>query len=70
VPVSLEDARRLVEGYVRHYHEVRLHNAVGYVTPGARPAGREPAIFAGRARKLKAARQRRRSARETARPVG
>ena len=34
VPLSLEDARRLVEGYVRHYNEVRLHSAIGYVTPG------------------------------------
>jgi transposase InsO family protein len=68
-PLSLEDARRLVEGYVRHYNEVRLHSAIGYVTPAAKLAGREPVIFAERARKLEAARERRRTARETARSV-
>src|SRR5262245_3476359 len=68
-PLSLDDARRLVDGYVRHYNEVRLHSAIGYVTPAAKMAGREPVIFTERARKLEAARQRRRTARETARPV-
>jgi transposase InsO family protein len=32
-PLSLEDARRIVDGYVRHYNETRLHSAIGYVTP-------------------------------------
>jgi putative transposase len=67
VPLSLEDARRLVEGYVRHYNEVRLHSAIGYVTPAARMAGREREIFAERDRKLEAAREKRRVAREAAR---
>jgi putative transposase len=67
VPLSLEDARRLVEGYVRHYNEVRLHSAIGYVTPAARMAGLDRAIFAERDRKLEAAREKRRSVREAAR---
>jgi putative transposase len=67
VPLSLEDARRLVEGYVRYYNEVRLHSAIGYVTPAARMAGREREIFAERDRKLEAAREKRRVAREAAR---
>jgi putative transposase len=67
VPLSLEDARRLVEGYVRHYNEVRLHSAIGYVTPAARMAGLDRAIFAERDRKLEAAREKRRVAREAAR---
>jgi len=29
-PLSLEDARRLVEGYVAHYNDVRLNSAIGY----------------------------------------
>jgi transposase InsO family protein len=66
---SLEDARRLVEGYIRHYNEVRLHRAIGYVTPAAKLPGRDPVIFAERARKLEAARQKRRTARKTARSV-
>jgi putative transposase len=67
VPLSLEDARRLVEGYVRHYNEVRLHSAIGYVTPAARMAGLDRAIFAERDRKLEAAREERRIVREAAR---
>ena len=47
-----------------HYNEVRLHSAIGYVTPADKLAGREPAIFAERDRKLDAARERRRAARE------
>jgi putative transposase len=67
VPLSLEDARRLVEGYVRHYNEVRLHSAIGYITPAARMAGRDREIFAERDCKLEAAREKRRVAREAAR---
>ena len=67
VALSLEDARRLVEGYVRHYNEVRLHSAIGYVTPAARMAGLDRAIFAERDRKLEAAREKRRIGREAAR---
>jgi len=32
-PLSVEDARRIVGGYVTHYNEVRLHAAIGYVAP-------------------------------------
>ena len=32
-PLSGEDARRLVGHYVDHYNTVRLHSAIGYVTP-------------------------------------
>jgi len=66
VPLSLEDARRLVSEYVVGYNEVRLHSAIGYVTPAAKLAGRELAIFAERDRKLEAARERRRASREAA----
>jgi putative transposase len=69
-PLSLEDARRLVEGYVRHYNEVRLHSAIGYVTPAAKLAGHEVMIFAERDRKLEAARGRRQKARDASRAGG
>ena len=39
-PLSLDDARRLVEGYVDHYNNVRLNSAVGYVTPKDMPGRR------------------------------
>jgi len=29
--MSLDDARRLVEGYVEHYNNVRLNSAIGYI---------------------------------------
>jgi len=66
-PLSLEDARRIVAEYVLHYNEVRLHSAIGYVTPADKMAGRERAIFAERDSKLDTARQRRRAARAASR---
>ena len=66
-PLNLEDARRLVAGYVEHYNTVRLHSAIGYVAPADKLAGREPAIFAERDRKLDEARARRKVARQAAR---
>jgi len=59
VPLSLDEARRLVAEFVEHYNQVRLHSAIGYVTPADKLAGREPAIFAERDRKLATARARR-----------
>ena len=69
-PLSQEDAQRLVEGYVRHYNEVRLHSAIGYVTPATKLTGQETAVFAERDRKLEAARERRQKAREASRSAG
>jgi transposase InsO family protein len=66
VPLSLEEARRLVGDYVTHYNAVRLHSAIGYVTPNDKLEGREAAIFAERDRKLEAARERRRVAHQSA----
>ncbi len=65
-PLSLADARRLVAQYVEHYNTVRLHSAIGYVTPSDKLAGREQAICAERDRKLQEARQRRKARRQAA----
>jgi putative transposase len=46
-----------------------LHGAIGYVTPAAKLAGRDPVIFAERDRKLAEARERRRQARESPRDL-
>jgi hypothetical protein len=66
-PLSLEDARRLVTEFATHYNEFRLHSAIGYVAPGDKLAGRDRVIFSERDRKLDAARERRKAAREVSR---
>ena len=63
-PLRLEDARRLVAEFVEHYNDVRLHSAIGYVTPADKLNGLATGIFAERDRKLEAARQRRQQARQ------
>lgn len=68
-PLGPDEARRLVGGYVEHYHTVRLHSAIGYVAPADQLAGREAAIFAERDRKLEAARRTRALRRAAARPL-
>lgn len=66
---SLEEARRKVAAYVKHYNEVRLHSALGYVAPLDKLAGLDAVIFAERDRKLEEARMRRRAAWQAARSV-
>lgn len=66
VPLSLEEARRLVAAFVEDYNQRRLHSALGYVTPADRLAGRHEAIFAERDRKLADARERRATRRREA----
>jgi putative transposase len=66
-PLTLEDARRIVARYVEHYNCVRLHSAIGYITPKDKLEGREALIFAERDRKLEQARQRRKEKRQAAR---
>ena len=63
-PGSVEEARRRVAEYVAHYNTVRLHSAIGYVTPADKLAGKEREIWASRDAKLAAARERRAAARQ------
>ena len=62
-PSSLEDARRVVANFVAHYNGVRLHSAIGYITPNDFLAGRAEVIWAERDKKLEAAREARRQRR-------
>ena len=62
VPLSLEEARRIVGEFVIHYNDFRLHSAIGFVTPRQKLEGQEARIFAERDRKLAAAREKRRKA--------
>ena len=57
--MSLDDARRLVGGYVEHYNNVRLNSAIGYIAPEDMLAWREQGIHAERDRKLEEARKQR-----------
>lgn len=65
VPLSLDDAQRIVTDYVIHYNESRLHSAIGYITPKDKLLGNDQAIFAERDRKLADARERRKAMRQT-----
>jgi putative transposase len=67
-PASLDEARALVAGFVHHYNTVRLHSAIGYITPADFLAARGPAIWAERDRRLEAAREIRRIRRAELRP--
>lgn len=55
-PSSVAEARKLVASFVQHYNQVRLHSALGYLTPADKLAGREQVIFDERDRKLEQAR--------------
>ena len=50
-PLNVEDARRVVAGFVRAYNAERLHSGIGYITPRDRLEGRDLAIWEGRRRK-------------------
>ena len=65
VPLSLDEARRQVGEFVIDYNTVRLHSAIGYITPQARLEGRHQEILAQRDRKLVLARERRQQQRQT-----
>ena len=54
-PLDLEEARRITGRYITDYNEVRLHSAIGYITPMARLRGQHEAIRAARKQKLQQA---------------
>ena len=56
-PLSLDDGRGVIAGFVDHYNNVRLHSAIRYVTPRDRLLGHHNLIFDQRAQKLEAARR-------------
>jgi transposase InsO family protein len=62
-PLTLEDARNVVREFVEYYNHVRLHSALGYVTPKDRLEGRHLEIYNVRDQKLEAARRLRQSKR-------
>jgi len=66
-PLSVDDARGIVAGYVDHYNNVRLHSAIGYVAPRDKLEGKDKEIFVERDRKLDHAREQRRLRRQALR---
>jgi transposase InsO family protein len=66
-PLTLDDARRIVGKFVDDYNTVRLHSAIGYITPQAMLDGKQKEIFDERDRKIEQARQRRAEARQAKR---
>jgi putative transposase len=68
VPLSLDDARRIVEKYIEHYNTVRLHSAIGYVAPADKLSGRDQDIFKERDIKLETARELRKQKRRQLSP--
>lgn len=63
-PVSLDDARRIVRGFIESYNTQRLHSAIGFITPYDKLMGNDERIFRERDAKLEAARAKRKAARE------
>ena len=63
-PLTLEEARKIVGEFVDHYNTVRLHSAIGYVTPEDRLENRQEQIFTARDQKLAAARENRKMKRQ------
>ena len=53
----------MIEQFVTHYNTVRLHSAIGFVTPHDKLAGRERDNWRERDRKLELAREQRRARR-------
>lgn len=65
-PLTPEDGRRLIQQYVDHYNMLRLHSAIGFVTPADMLAGRQNEIHAARDGKLEEARRQRQLHRQQA----
>ncbi len=68
-PLSLADARKVIDEFVAYYNEVRLHSAIGYVTPRTRLEGHHELLFKQRDEKLEAARELRRQRRAQLHPT-
>lgn len=56
---NLELAQKKIKSYIKYYNEIRLHSAIGYVTPLNKLLGCEKNIFKQRKLKLNLAQQKR-----------
>lgn len=55
-PETVAEARVVVAAFVDYYRHMRLHGAIGHITPADKLAGRDRQIWEERKRKLEAAR--------------
>lgn len=69
-PSAPEQARQVIDRFVAHYNGVRLHSAIGYITPSDMLAGREREIWQLRDQKLETAREQRRLRRQAKASAG
>ena len=56
-PLCFGDAQRIIDQYIKHYNEVRLHSGIGYIAPKDRLLNRQEEIFASRKRRLASAKK-------------
>lgn len=59
-PSEPDQARNALGAFADHYNNVRLHSAIGYITPADMLAGRRDERWRERDRKLEEAREKRR----------
>jgi transposase InsO family protein len=59
VPLSLEDARKIVGEFIAEYNGKRLHSAIGWITPNDKMNGKAEEIWQARDEKLEVARKQR-----------
>jgi len=64
VPLSLENAIKIVGEFIEEYNERRLHSAIGYITPNDKMNGKAEEIWRARDEKLEVARKSRKRAKE------
>lgn len=64
VPLSLDDAKKIIGEYIAEYNEKRLHSAIGWITPNDKFAGHADAIWQQRDIKIAESRKLRALARK------
>jgi putative transposase len=68
-PASKEEAETRIAKYFNDYNTVRLHSAIGYITPADYLSGRSEVIGKERDRKLEAVRKLRQDKRAASKQV-
>lgn len=59
VPLTIEDAQRIISEYIEYYNRTRLHSAIGFIAPLDKLQGKDIEIIQQRKNKLAKAKARR-----------